>query len=120
MKNTIVVILVIISLVTTIAVAESKEPSYMTYSLSRMTALNEKDNPSTVDVELCLQYTEIYARLLNLCAIEMTAVTSDTPPELDGLEELLETLETIREMYDMGLQSSDEVISGLVEGIVGE
>lgn len=130
MKKIIAVMLVIISLFATIAIAESSESSYMTYSLStmkfigeikeRMTALDEKENPSNIDVELCLQYAEIYTRLLNLSAIEMSAVTSDTAPELGSYDELLETLEMIRLMYDMGLKSADEVIAGLVEGIVGE
>lgn len=130
MKKIILVILVIISLFTTIAIAELNEPSYMTYSLStmkfigeikdRMTALDEKENPTDLDVELCLQYTEMYARLMNLSAIEIAGVTSKTAPELGSYDELIDTLDMIRKMYDMGLKSADEVIAGLVEGIVGE
>ena len=130
MKKIILVILVIISLFTTIAIAELNEPSYMTYSLStmkfigeikdRMTALDEKENPTDLDVELCLQYAEMYARLMNLSAIEIAGVTSKTAPELGSYDELIDTLDMIRMMYDMGLKSADEVIAGLVEGIVGE
>lgn len=130
MKKIILVILVIISLFTTIAIAELNEPSYMTYSLStmkfigeikdRMTALDEKENPTDLDVELCLQYAEMYTRLMNLSAIEIAGVTSKTAPELGSYDELIDTLDMIRMMYDMGLKSADEVIAGLAEGIVGE
>ena len=130
MKKIIAAIFVIISLFVTIAIAESNEPSYMTYSLStmnfigeikeRMIALDEKENPTAIDVELCIQYAEMYTRLLNLSAIEITAVTSDAAPELGSYKELLETLEKIRLMYDIGLKSADEIIAGLVEGIIGE
>ena len=130
MKRIVVAILIIITLFTTVAFAEATEPSYLSYSLStmnfveelkdRMAALDEKENPTSIDVELCLQYAEMYARLLNLSSIEMTAMTSDTAPELGDFDEYLEVLETIRSVYNMNLRSADEVIEGLVKGIIGE
>ena len=130
MKRIVVAILIIITLFTTVAFAEATEPSYLSYSLStmnfveelkdRMAALDEKENPTSIDVELCLQYAEMYARLLNLSSIEMTAMASDTAPELGDFDEYLEVLETIRSVYNMNLRSADEVIEGLVKGIIGE
>ena len=130
LKRIVVAILIIITLFTTVAFAEATEPSYLSYSLStmnfveelkdRMAALDEKENPTSIDVELCLQYAEMYARLLNLSSIEMTAMASDTAPELGDFDEYLEVLETIRSVYNMNLRSADEVIEGLVKGIIGE
>lgn len=108
----------------------SDNPPYLSYSTStmafaheiedRMNALDEKENPTAIDVELCLQYAEMYARLTNLSAIEITAVTKNEPPTLGSYEELVEMIGTIRSFYEKGLKSGDEIISGLVEGIVGE
>lgn len=105
-------------------------PPYLSYSTStmefaheiedRMTALDEKENPTAIDVELCLQYAEMYARLTNLSAIEITAVTKDEPPVLGSYDELLEMIGTIRSFYEKGIKNGDEIISGLVEGIVGK
>ena len=84
----------------------------------RMEALAEKDDPTDAEVELCIQYIEIYARLMTLCNAEMGAPNDKV--EAPSYEDIDNAASQARLVYQFGAMGGKELITGLVTAVLGE
>lgn len=84
----------------------------------RMKALAEKDDPTDAEVELCIQYIEIYIRLMTLCSAEMGA--PDNKVEAPSYEDIDKAASKARLVYRLGAMDGKELITGLVTAALGE
>lgn len=84
----------------------------------RMEALAEKDDPTDAEVELCIQYIEIYARLMTLCTAEMGAPNDKV--EAPSYEDIDNAASQARLVYQLGAMGGKELIAGLVAATLGE
>lgn len=84
----------------------------------RMKALAEKDDPTDAEVELCIQYIEIYIRLMTLCSAEMGA--PDNKVEAPSYEDIDKAASKARLVYKLGAMDGKELITGLVTAALGE
>ena len=84
----------------------------------RMEALTEKDDPTDAEVELCIQYIEIYARLMTLCNAEMGAPNDKV--EAPSYEDIDNAASQARLVYQLGAMGGKELITGLVTAVLGE
>lgn len=84
----------------------------------RMEALAEKDDPTDAEVELCIQYIEIYIRLMTLCAAEMGAPNDKV--EAPSYKDIDDAASQARLVYSLGAMSGKEIIAGLVTAALGK
>lgn len=84
----------------------------------RMEALAEKDDPTATEVELCIQYVEVYIRLMHLCSAEMNA--PDGKVEAPSYEDIDNAASQARLVYQLGAMGGKELITGLVTAVLGE
>lgn len=84
----------------------------------RMEALAQKDDPTDAEVELCIQYIEIYIRLMTLCAAEMGAPNDKV--EAPSYKDIDDAASQARLVYRLGAMSGKEIIAGLVTAALGE
>lgn len=84
----------------------------------RMEALAEKDDPTATEVELCIQYVEVYIRLMHLCSAEMNA--PDGKVSAPDYESIDKATKQARLLYSLGAMDGKEIISSLVTAAFGE
>lgn len=84
----------------------------------RMMALAEKDEPTATEVELCIQYVEVYIRLMNLCSAEMNAPDGEvSAPDYESIDK---ATNQARRLYSLGAMDGKEIIDSLVTAVFGE
>lgn len=84
----------------------------------RMMALAEKDDPTATEVELCIQYVEIYIRLMHLCTAEMVAPDGEvSAPDYESIDE---ATSQARLVYSLGAMDGKEIINSLVTAVFGK
>lgn len=91
---------------------------FMEQVKERMKALTEKDEPTDAEVELCIQYIQIYIRLMTLCAAEMGAPNDKV--EAPSYEDIDKAANQARLVYRLGAMDGKELITGLVTAALGE
>lgn len=84
----------------------------------RMMTLAGKDDPTATEVELCIQYVEVYIRLMHLCSAEMNA--PDGKVSAPDYESIDEATKQARLLYSLGAMDGKEIISSLVTAAFGE
>lgn len=84
----------------------------------RMMTLAEKDDPTATEVELCIQYVEVYVRLMNLCSTEMNA--PDGKVSAPDYESIDKATKQARLVYSLGAMNGKEIISVIVTAAFGE
>ena len=83
----------------------------------RVIAIGEKDSFTEMDLELCLRYTDIWANLMNVALIEVEAASSDTPSDTYKFDEIVDMVNKMRAMLDLGIITKDVVITSLAEAL---
>lgn len=91
---------------------------FMEQVKERMKALTEKEEPTDAEVELCIQYIQIYIRLMTLCAAEMGAPNDKV--EAPSYEDIDKAANQARLVYRLGAMDGKELITGLVTAALGE
>ena len=91
---------------------------FMEQTKERMKALTEKEEPTDAEVELCIQYIQIYIRLMTLCAAEMGAPNDKV--EAPSYEDIDKAANQARLVYRLGAMDGKELITGLVTAALGE
>ena len=81
---------------------------------SRIGTLTGKDG---IEVELGLQYAEMYGRLAKMAYLEIGAVTGETSDDIGDTDMYLTIVGLVRSKYENDEISGDEVIAGLTEGL---
>ena len=83
----------------------------------RVIAIGEKDSFTEMDLELCLRYTEIWANLMNVALVEMEAASSNIPSDTYEFDEIIDLINQMRSMSDLGIITKDVVITSLAEAL---
>lgn len=79
--------------------------------------IGEKPSFTEMDLELCLRYTEIWANLMNVALVEMEAASSNIPSDTYEFDEIIDLINQMRSMSDLGIITKDVVITSLAEAL---
>ena len=125
MKKLVAVLVVIVCLFVTVGHAVESSTSYLRDSFStleyareirqRIFDLAAKDTYSEVDAELCMQYSDLHIRLIEISLIELDVFVYGELQQTGRFDEVIKLISQMRSMHEMGILTNDVLIETLAQ-----
>ena len=74
-----------------------------------------KDTYSEVDAELCMQYSDLHIRLIEISLIELDVFVYGELQQTGRFDEVIKLISQMRSMHEMGILTNDVLIETLAQ-----